>query len=257
MEPKPAADSTSSAAQEKNWTHHPLLTLVIGFMLTGIVGASITFYYNKLANETTHLQEQIASRQTNITKLTDDLIFYGSASIQFANKLLIDVPNDHLLQSIKRYDDASANALAAMLRMEFVMYGERKNDDPDAKQARKALDAIVKEVGDRIVPLYYSIESCLAHMYVLRLQNKYLQITPECNQDTDPAHRGIPANFFTRVDMYEGCAQRIADIFLYAGTDPDQRAWGNAKQIGELKRQLDESDFECPPLDKPSSASGH
>jgi len=240
---------------KEHWSRHPLLLTLVGFLLTVVLGATVTFAYNRLSTEKEHTIARISARREAILATHKALFEYSGAARHLATEIDIGGPPDALLNAFKLYQEAAAHAYSAIPEADFLLYQRQPGGDMGDTNHRPAangvLDAVNNMVNSRLLPLLADSDSCLTSRYAHLVTHDKGSQTGDCGdlvlvRSTYPK---IPANFVDRMDAYAGCAETFTSVLIALGTDPDETLWNektaNASILESVKTKIEKT---CPSL---------
>ncbi|RFU44532.1 hypothetical protein [Paraburkholderia sp. DHOC27] len=250
------SNSENPEKAEKHWSHHPLLGILVGFILTGIFGAiiaaGITYYSNELAADREHLTARIATRLSGILAASHSLYLYVGYASRLYEESVDGVPREVLMQTEKLYVEALAEATAAIPSTVYVTsYDDGK--DRSANPIRNAYeDEINKVVYDGVGPLLQSVDHCVMSAYLTRLAHPSVAIEEKCPAFSDQQYGDTPRAMKDRIDLYQNCVDAFTEILLAIGADPEERAWGDNSALKRLAADIHSDAGECQPLKLPA-----
>lgn len=255
-------DTRSSDASVKqnnvnHWSRHPLLVGLIGFVMTAIVGTTITFLYNRLNAEREHASARLAARRAAIVETHRSLFDYQGAAAHLETEIRIQTPPDALLNALKLYQEAAARAYATIPGADYILYqqggglgteAENRDVAPGLQAVEKAVTAVV---DDRLLPLLKYTDSCLVARYAARRAHGTAPVPDDCGdlpalQATYPY---MPRHLADRLQAYGECSEAFTSVMIALGTDPDETLWSkdslNQSFAERIKKTLDGM---CKPL---------
>jgi hypothetical protein len=256
-------DATTDDSAKKHWSHHPLVGILLAFMLTGILGAviaaGITYYSNKLSSDREHLAAQIDSRRTTILTASHSLYLY----MAYADKLYADsandAPPDSLMQTERLYVEALAQAVAALPSAAYISdrWRSRAANSEDAADldVEDAASADIDRVArDGVAPLLGSLDQCVMTTYRWRLANPSSRLFTQCPTFNEALYPKIPSNFQNRLTLYMTCVDTVTRILLDLGVDPKERILDVGAEFKSLATDIHEDAGECPSLKADTTA---
>lgn len=250
--------------RKEHWSRHPLFLALIGFLLTGLVGATITFLYSRLSTEREHAVERISARRQAILAIHTALFEYEGASIRLAMEINIRTPPDALLNAFKSYQEATTHAYAALPATSFSLYQQGPRGDGDGSSGGwdfedapdvKTIDNVINDmINNRLEPLLQYSDSCLTLRYAELVGTGRGPASDECGDVAwvPPAFPLLPHNFTDRLRAYSDCSQALTSVMLGLGADPDETLWNEYPVDASLVKAIAQYfDKTCPPLGKP------
>lgn len=249
---------TGQSAQRNrsdHWSRHPMLMSAIGILLTGVVGTTITFVYNRLSAEREQVNSRIAARRTAILETHRALFAYQGAAFHLETEIGNTVPREAMLNAFRLYQDAAGRAYAAIPGADYVLYQQVSGSEAsgqDVAQSMKDFESAMTDVVDnRLLPLLRSTDACISSRYALAAAGGASAASDDCGDAAalPAAYPRIPHNRVDRLHAYGECAEAFTSIMLAMGTDPDETLWSkhslDPSFVARIKKTLD---LMCPPL---------
>jgi hypothetical protein len=230
---RPAATGESVSAS--HWSRHPLLVGLIGFVMTAIVGTTITFLYNRLNAEREHAGARLAARRAAIMETHRALFEYQGAVQHLETEIRIGTPNDALLEAFKLYQGAALRAYAAIPGADYVLYQQGGGIGTEAASSRVAPSmvdfesAVTDVVDNRLMPLLKYTDACVSSRYaaVTGKGTAAAAASDDCGDHAalEATYPRMPRRLADRLQAYGECAEAFTSIMIAVGTDPDETLW--------------------------------
>jgi hypothetical protein len=233
--------------RDEHWNRHPIIVAVVGFLLTGVLGATLTFFYTRLSSERDQMSSRAMATRDAIIATEKALMEFEGATIHLRAELSFGTPPDALLNAFKQYQDSAMHAFSAVGNVSYELFdGGPSTLTPTAKKIEQVLGEVVV---DRLTPLLASTSR-----YVLRTsQGRFVD---EC--DVPSALQGIPVKLGERINVYDNCANALIEIMLLLGTDSDNAVSSDEKNQKKLLTRLWQiEDTSCPSLDLSAKPHEH
>ncbi|MCP3713179.1 hypothetical protein M3I54_41000 [Paraburkholderia sp. CNPSo 3274] len=226
-------DAAVDPVHVNHWSRHPLLVGLIGFVLTAIVGTTITFLYNRLNADREHAGARLAARRAAIMETHRALFEYQGTVLHLETEINLRMPNDALLEAFKLYQGAAARAYAAIPGAEYVLYqqgGGIGTEVASRNVAQSMVDfesAVTDVVDNRLMPLLKYTDSCVSSRYANLIAKGTAAASDDCGDraELEAAYPRMPRNLTDRLQAYGECSEAFTSIMIALGTDPDETLW--------------------------------
>ena len=150
-------------AQYRDVLAHPLTSVIVGFILTGIIGWALTNWYNERQKQ----NDLARARFENGTAAAQDFarVVYRryTRATMLDSALLREAEPEEVRQRKKEYDEAYADWGASLQANLFVI---RK------LTGKFEYSALESPVENTLVPAFTSIDQCLTKAYDARLRGQ-------------------------------------------------------------------------------------
>ncbi|AKK24791.1 hypothetical protein [Pandoraea oxalativorans] len=252
-----SSDATVKQNNVSHWSRHPLLVGLIGFVMTAIVGTTITFLYNRLNAEREHAGARLAARRAAIVETHRWLFDYQGAAAHLETEIRIQTPPDALLSALKLYQAAAARAYATIPGADYILYqqggglgteAENRDVAPGLQAVEKAVTAVVDE---RLMPLLKYSDSCLVARYAARRAQGTAPVSDDCGDlpELQATYPYMPRNLADRLQAYGECSEAFTSVMMALGTDPDETIWSNDSRNQSFAERIKKTlDGMCKPL---------
>jgi hypothetical protein len=246
---RPAA--TGKPVSANHWSRHPLLVGLIGFVMTAIVGTTITFLYNRLNAEREHAGARLAARRAAIMETHRALFEYQGAVQHLETEMRIRTPNDALLEAFKLYQGAALRAYAAIPGADYVLYQQGAGIGTEAASLNVAPsmvdfeNAITDVVDNRLMPLLKYTDACVSSRYAAVTGKETAAASDDCGDraELEATYPRMPRNLAERLQAYGECSEAFTSIMIALGTDPDETLWREGSLdpsfVGRIRKTLD------------------
>jgi len=193
----------SNATEPGNTGHsgmlaHPLTSVIVGFILTGIIGWALTNWYNERQKQ----NDLSRARFENGTTAAQDfarIVYrrYTRATMLYS-ALLRDAEPDEIRQRKKDYDDAYADWGANLQSNLFVI---RK------LTGKFEYGALESPVENTLVPAFTYIDTCLTKAYDARLRGQpAIPILRSCNM-TDRLKQTLNISYDVTEELFQAAVR--------------------------------------------------
>lgn len=147
----------------KELSRHPLIIVIISFMLSGIVGAVISNFFNKKELERNHLFQITAIRRSSIQDFSRLIYLQRSRADMLESSFRRSADIEEIKERKKLYDDAFVEWNSKLQSNLFLI--------------RNVVNAhnysmFEQNVEFHLVPIFQGIDNCLTQAYDKRLQNQ-------------------------------------------------------------------------------------
>ncbi|CAB3766286.1 hypothetical protein [Paraburkholderia solisilvae] len=237
----------SCKTDKKHWSHHPVFGIFLAFVLTGLLGAAVTFGVNYLTTKREHAISRISERRTAISAVNRDLMLFAGYATKFQQEISTGLPKENLLQTAKMYDEAAAQAVSSLVATSYVADTRQVMRVQDLSPELQSLRDDVNDVSqNRLLPLLSSVDECVVDFYLTRMKYSTSDLSDECPKYSNSDYSGIPTNIYKRIFAYEMCVDAFTDILMRIGTDPKNRLSGDNEDVRELHAELSNAAAGCP-----------
>jgi hypothetical protein len=180
---------------------HPLTSVIVGFILTGIIGWALTNWYNERQKQ----NDFARARFENGTTAAQDfarIVYrrYTRASMLYS-AFLRDAELNEIRQRKKDYDDAYADWGSSLQSNLFVA---RK------LTGKIEYSALESPVENALVPAFTAVDSCLTKAYDARLRGQAVApILSACNM-TGRLKRTFDLSYDVTEELFQAAARDYA-----------------------------------------------
>jgi hypothetical protein len=216
-----------------------LAAVVVGFVLTVLIGAIVTYFSNYLQSEREHKLARVAERQPAVQKMADAFnVWSGNASLM-KWALAADLPLSQLSDLKKSYDESLVQfhvfAFERNLTFEKVLPIGADND-----WAQKFAEKYGELFVERIEPLEVATHNCIMGMYSYVALGKRIpdeMFSCEFRRLREDDIEGLPSGLNNRIDAFDLCASSYVELlYLISRVDPDDAFWSEKEKVVKLER---------------------
>ena len=145
--------------EKRSLLHHPLTNVIVGFLLTGVVGTALTqYFFDRRQDE--QLRAQRAQARQDALDIAIQITAESQIRIeQLAEALLGDEPRDEIDRLAKEQEDAAVEWRRELPRL--LLLAKDLLADSEYKVFRKNVENRLKE--EKLDPLRQCLKDALAH----------------------------------------------------------------------------------------------
>jgi hypothetical protein len=234
----------------EHWSRHPLFVAAVGFILTGCIGAGLTFLFNGLSTEREHKFINQTARWNATLDAGKAFSDYYGAAVQLDNDMTLMEPPNVVEDSFKTFQAASRRVLSAVQTTAFILIeptfpnaGDQGFDENSKEYKLGSSVRQTMELG--LVGGLTAIGACLADRYhEISLKNQYPR-TDNCSE-YERKGSSIPSSIVDRIEGFNRCSIAVTLILLRADLALDADTFDDNQQFSDLERFVKTLQATCP-----------